>query len=294
MVNHFLYHLASGQAWFSCGLAILLVVSLDLCGVFVRHGRLGRVAWLLLWVAMVLAAVSATPVALWLAVPLVIFCVAYAVLGFSRRVRRRRLVLGAAAGSLVLLALAMELPFHWAGPQEGAHAHRLVVVADSLAAGLGRERTTWPRLLAQRTGIEVCDLSFAGANTHYALRSVTQELGPEKNTDAWVLISIGGNDMLGKTSAEAFASELDQLLEVARGDPTRPRTVLMQELPLLPGAWPFGAAQRRLAAKHGVILIPKRLLAGVVLTDENVVDGLHLSPAGHERMADLLVPWVSR
>ena len=294
MLNHFLYHLASGQAWFSCGLLILILIMLDMGKAFDAHRRIGRIAWFLLWLAMLLAAVTSTPVPLWLAVPLVLCCLAYLVLGFSHPVRKRRVILGAGAAIMVVLALGMELPFHWTGPPQGAHVHRLYVVADSLAAGLGREQTTWPKMLAARTGIEVCDLSFAGANTHYALRSVKPVLETDKDPGAWVLISIGGNDMLGKTSAKDFENELDQLLEVARGDPAQPRMVLLQELPLIPGAWAFGAIQRRLAAKHGVILIPKRLLASVVLTEENVVDGLHLSAAGHERMTERIVKWMGQ
>jgi acyl-CoA thioesterase-1 len=294
MLNHFLYHLASGQAWFSCGMVILAVVGLDLGGAFDRYKRLGRAAWVLLLLAMMLAGISATPVSWILAVPLLICCVGYLLFGFSQRKGRRRLVLGTGTVITTSLALATESPFHWAGPPKGEPCHRLYVVADSLAAGLGREKTTWPKLLASRTGIEVCDLSFAGANAHSALRGLAQALESDKDGGAWVLISIGGNDMLGRTSADNFEKDLDQLLEAARGNAATPRTVLMQELPLIPGAWAFGAIQRRLAAKHGVLLIPKRLLAGVVLTDENVVDGLHLSSAGHERMADLLVKWLSR
>src|SRR5262245_18229059 len=89
-----------------------------------------------------------------------------------------------------------------------------------------------------------------------------------------------------------FARHLDELLTKARGDVERPRTVLMLELPIIPGAWAFAAWQRHFAAKHGVILIPKRVMADVILTEANVVDGLHLSQRGHERMAELLVPWL--
>ncbi|HYT91625.1 MAG TPA: hypothetical protein VEL76_23130 [Gemmataceae bacterium] len=49
-----------------------------------------------------------------------------------------------------------------------------------------------------------------------------------------------------------------------------------------------------MASKHDVVLIPKRLLAGVILTGANVVDGLHLSSAGHARMAEQLGPWLGR
>lgn len=66
----------------------------------------------------------------------------------------------------------------------------------------------------------------------------------------------------------------------------------MLELPIIPGKWAYGAQQRRVAARHGALLVPKRLLAGVVLTQENTTDGLHLSATGHERMAQLLIAWL--
>jgi lysophospholipase L1-like esterase len=186
----------------------------------------------------------------------------------------------------------VELPYHLVRPPPAARSAGLYIVADSLGAGMGGERMTWPKLLAARYGLPNQDLSFAGANTRSALRRLTAALEGRADDPSWVLISIGGNDMLGKTSAEDFANDLDRLLALACGDPPHRRTVLMQELPLIPGASAFGAAQRRLAARYGVVLIPKRLLAGVVLTDENVVDGLHLSAAGHEHMAEALAPWL--
>jgi len=257
MLNLFLYHLASGQVWFSCGLVFLLVAVLDVLGGFDRRKRLGRLASILLLVAVLLAGASATPVPLWLAIPLAAACLAYLLFGFGHRVGKRRVVLAVCAGSLILVSLVLELPYHLAQPPAQARAQRLYVVADSLAAGLGQERTTWPKLLAARTGIEVRDLSYAGANTHSVLREVRAGLEAEDSASAWVLVSIGGNDMLGRTTAEAFGRDLDELLTLARGNPSRPRMVLMQELPLIPGAWAFGAEQRRLAARHGVVLIPK-------------------------------------
>src|SRR5437870_2613859 len=60
--------------------------------------------------------------------------------------------------------------------------------------------------------------------------------------------------------------------------------------PLLGGMPPFcsdyGRVQRRLAAAHGVTLIPKRWLADVLTADGATVDGIHLSQEGHERMAE--------
>lgn len=157
---------------------------------------------------------------------------------------------------------------------------------------MGREATTWPKRLHELTSIPIIDLSFAGANAASALRKQASVIERDAASQDWVLICIGGNDMLGPTKADDFGASLDQLLAKARGEPDHPRIVLMMELPIIPGAWAFAAWQRRLAAKYGVILIPKHIMADVVLTDANVIDGLHLSDAGHDRMAELLVPWL--
>jgi len=67
----------------------------------------------------------------------------------------------------------------------------------------------------------------------------------------------------------------------------------MMELPLIPWRGPFGLWQRRLAAKHGRGVDSEAGTGRVVLREENVLDGLHLSPAGHERMAQVLIPWLA-
>ena len=46
--------------------------------------------------------------------------------------------------------------------------------------------------------------------------------------------------------------------------------------------------QRELAAKYAVVLIPKRIFIGVLTTPGATVDGIHLSPAGHAWMADVI------
>ena len=60
---------------------------------------------------------------------------------------------------------ALELPYHLTRPPDRPQPRGVYVLADSLAAGLGTERTTWPKGLAERTGVKVHDLSAAGATT---------------------------------------------------------------------------------------------------------------------------------
>jgi hypothetical protein len=51
------------------------------------------------------------------------------------------------------------------------------------------------------------------------------------------------------------------------------------------GAGPVCRAQRDMAEKHGVALIPRRIFAGVLEGKDSTMDGIHLSNRGHEKMA---------
>lgn len=60
----------------------------------------------------------------------------------------------------------------------------------------------------------------------------------------------------------------------------------MFELPLPPFCNEFGRAQRTVAAKHNVILIPKRVFLSVIAGSDSTLDSIHLSQSGHQFMAD--------
>jgi acyl-CoA thioesterase-1 len=100
-----------------------------------------------------------------------------------------------------------------------------------------------------------------------------------------VIAEIGGNDLLGSTTPEAFERDLDALLARMGSDG---RTVLLLELPLPPGYNRFGQIQRGLAARHGALLVPKRVLMGVLASGGATLDSIHLSQAGHARMAETI------
>ena len=62
----------------------------------------------------------------------------------------------------------------------------------------------------------------------------------------------------------------------------------MFELPIPPLYEGFGRVQRNLASRHGVALIPKRILLSVIAAADATVDSLHLTQQGHDRMADVV------
>jgi acyl-CoA thioesterase-1 len=193
----------------------------------------------------------------------------------------RRTLLRCLVAIVWAIVLALEVPHHLPVTVAAKGSPKLYVIGDSITAGMGGEKVTWPRLLADNHSVEVVDLSRMGATTASALR-LADALPPKGGL---VLLEIGGNDLLGSTSAADFERDLDRLLESVSAPS---RTVLMFELPLPPFCNEYGRAQRRLASKYGVVLIPRRVLVGLLTEDGATVDSIHLDRQGHERMAEVV------
>jgi acyl-CoA thioesterase-1 len=98
-----------------------------------------------------------------------------------------------------------------------------------------------------------------------------------------VLLEIGGNDLLGGTTTTDFERDLDGLMTALRAPD---RQLILFELPLPPFRHEYGYIQRRLSQKHQVALVPKRVFLGILAGGDSTLDSIHLSQAGHERMAE--------
>jgi acyl-CoA thioesterase-1 len=194
--------------------------------------------------------------------------------------RQGRTRSAAIAGFLVLCAGMglWELQYHRSPRIELARDQTVYVIGDSISAGMRPEQRTWPLVLADLTGLNIVNLAQAGAMTANALK---QADGVEE-PDALIILEIGGNDLLGGTDSQAFRCSLDQLLAKLCVDNHR---LVMFELPLPPLRNPYGRAQRELAHRYGVTLIPKRYMTRIIGMPDGTLDGLHLSQAGHGEMA---------
>jgi acyl-CoA thioesterase-1 len=158
----------------------------------------------------------------------------------------------------------------------------LGIIGDSVTAGVGeRGVVNWPRVLADRYGVAVHDHSEMGANVSTALKQVASVSTDER----LVLLEIGGNDLLGEVSAERYEAGLSKLLAAVRQPG---RVVVMLELPLPPTYNAYGRIQRRLAQRHRVLLVPKRVLLSILQQGDTTLDTIHLTQEGHERMADAI------
>src|SRR5262249_22460950 len=95
----------------------------------------------------------------------------------------------------------------------------------------------------------------------------------------------GGNDLLGQTSLREFERDYDALI----ANLERPNRKLVGfELPLPPFCNAWGLAQRRIAAKHGVELIPKMRLMWMLLPPANTGDSIHPTQAGQDALVDIV------
>ncbi|MGC1274661.1 MAG: GDSL-type esterase/lipase family protein [Planctomycetaceae bacterium] len=277
-VDWFLYHVASGHAFFS-GMG-LIAVAVVLAATRTPVPRRG--VSVLVLVGVLLAAISATPLP-WFVYAITGVAVAAGLYAETRRDRlsHDRLVLARSAAVVsIVVAVSLEVPYHLPvrlEPQSGAS---LAVIGDSVTAGIGEnEAVTWPRLIARRQEIGVRDLSAMGAT----VSSARNQADGLHHDDTIVVLEIGGNDLLGETSVSSFSTGLESLLRRV----CRPgRTVVMFELPLPPTFNAYGRVQRRLAARYEVVLIPKRVLMGVLTGRDATLDTIHLSPHGHERLAE--------
>ncbi|WP_417374572.1 SGNH/GDSL hydrolase family protein [Gimesia maris] len=276
-MNPIVYHCASGQAFFTGVTLVPLAALLSL-----SEKRIARRGMVFSLVTGLLAiAVSSTPLPLWFYEAAVLGSLFWLVTLFTKRWRK------AAAEAMLgvwLLGLLLEVPYHLTPGVEPVSTRRLAVIGDSVTAGLGDAQTeTWPRILTREHDIAVQDLSHVGDTVSTARQRVA-----ETNLDApLVLLEIGGNDVLGNTTPAEFRTNLDRLLtEVSAPG----RQLVMLELPLPPFYHTFGRIQRTLAKKHGVKLVPKRVLLSILAGGDATLDSIHLSQAGQQQMADVV--WV--
>jgi acyl-CoA thioesterase I len=279
-VNPVILYFASGESFYPG--AVLLVV-LAVVSAFPAQQRsivLRRVA---VWIALILM-VMASPPFPWIADA--IFAATLLLWAISRNRTDNKwpsLRIGAVCALIPLLVALTTIEFrqrrlsiiHSAAP-EG-----LVVLGDSISAGLGERTRPWPEILQQTSGVEVKNLSKAGANMTDGL-AMTDRVEPQ---DRLILIELGGNDLISGESSDVFGQALASVFKKL----TAPgRTVVMFELPLLPEMIPYGRIQRRLARQYGVTLIPKRYLVSVISGRDATSDGLHLTEVGAQRMAALV------
>jgi acyl-CoA thioesterase I len=284
----FLLSFFDGTTFF-VGLALTMAGAAILLLVRQRQVRRMAVAGATIGVAMAIVSAVALPLwayAIWGVAVLAALALGARTENMERSGSRRRIaasVLFVATAGMVLA----ELPHHFAPHVSVPNGGTIFVVGDSLSAGIGRKERCWPDVLGERLGVPVVNLAMGGATARTAMAQAESVDRP----GSVVIVEIGGNDLLGGTSAVDFRSHLDELLSALHA---RGHRLVMFELPLYPFRNALGSAQRELAAKYGVTLIPKRFLTRVMGMADGTLDGLHFSQKGHDAMAEQMAEVLVR
>lgn len=281
---------------FISGMSMFIGAGMILCALVIPQGRgaaFRLTRGVLLMAGIVLVIFSSAPLPLWLyavwAVTTLVYDTAvrkkWNIRPGLRLPRKTVPVIGCFAGAACILAIAIESPWHVRPKIDLAEARTIYVIGDSLSSGIGAEDSdTWCDILRREHGLNIINLAVGGATAESAMR----QAGKLTEADALVILEIGGNDLLGSRGADEFETALTALIEATAG---AGRKLVMFELPLPPLMPPrhgYGHAQRRLARKYGMTLIPKHVLAQVLAGKDSTLDGLHLSPQGHRQLAELV------
>lgn len=273
-MNGLVFHIVSGQAFFT---GVLLLVLAAVASLAPRPviARLSVIAFLVGVIAIV---VSSTAIPSWLSTVAAASSLVWIASAYKQAWRRRASCVTALVWSVAAL---VEAPYHVTPTLDLVADRSIAVIGDSVTAGMGGDgvQECWPEILARERNLRVQDISHMGETAASALKRAKG-----RQIDApLVFVEIGGNDVLGSTTTTQFASDLDSLLShLSAAD----RQVVMFELPLPPFCHEYGRAQRSAAAKHGVVLIPKRVFLSVLAADGATLDSIHLSDRGHRMMAE--------
>lgn len=189
---------------------------------------------------------------------------------------------------------------------------RLLLLGDSLAAGLGAERrkeTLGARLakgLARRMQrpVRLHTAAKVGAESH-ELEGQLDTL-PEAYRPDIAVIVVGGNDVTHLNAPASAARHLEQAIirlremgaEVVVG--TCPDLGALRSVPqplravISRMSWHMSVVQRRAARRQGASVVSLRNLVGPIFRAEPgemfSVDSFHPSAAGYRRTADALLP----
>jgi len=277
MMNPIVLQLANGNLFF---VGLVMIVA----ALFLRLWFEGRILGLVLRIGYIAGIVfvifSATPLSLWLYCLWFGLCVAAALVVFSKKLSFQRKMLVSFTISLCSLVMCLvELPYHLSPTIKASPKQLLFVVGDSISAGISAKDRAWPDVLADISHFKVINLAKPAATVETAMDQIAGIVG----SNSLVLVEIGGNDLLGHTDSKNFYIQLDQLLGKLAAENSQ---IVVFELPLFPFCNAFGKAQRNLAKKYNVILIPKHYLTDVFGLKGGTVDGLHLSQKGHDALAN--------
>jgi acyl-CoA thioesterase-1 len=186
-----------------------------------------------------------------------------------------------------------------ATPAPAAAELRIVVLGDSIAAGLGlAEADAFPAVVEERLHdagfpVEVVNAGVSGDTSAGGLRRIDWILRQEPEV---VVVELGANDALRGQPLDSTEDNLRQIITRCRA--AGAQVVLTgMDVPTNYGpdyAGGFAAMYERIAADEGVVLVPAFVREVGLEPELMQPDGLHPTAEGQRRLADQLVPVLER
>lgn len=204
------------------------------------------------------------------------------------------------------LALLLTTTFFFSGGKELPAASNpvkkepeavIVAMGDSLTAGFGLpERDAYPALLENLLAekgypCRVINAGVSGETSSGALSRLQWVLRLKPDV---VLLATGANDGLRGIDPEILENNLNQIIQILKENDALVILAGMQMVHNLGETYTeaFRAVYPRVAARQEVPLIPF-LLEGVAGDPRlNLPDGIHPNRAGHEKIAETVLPFV--
>lgn len=180
-------------------------------------------------------------------------------------------------------------------PDDVAERPRVVILGDSLTAGLGlAPEDAYPerlqaRIDAQGWPLDVVAMGVSGDTTAGGLRRLDWALEGDVRL---LVVALGGNDALRGLPVEQMEGNLGRIIDRALARGMRVVLAGMEAPPNFGAAYTsnFRDVFRRLAESRDVAFVPF-LLEGVAgVPDLNQADGIHPNEAGAARVAEHLWP----
>jgi acyl-CoA thioesterase-1 len=285
-LNDFILHFASGEAFFSGLLLLIVAVALSL---FKLKSIKLYLAGIICVAGLISIASSSTPLPVWVYIIIGIVVLAQLFCIESSRLKgKHKMFIRITVCIAALFAAGMELPFWFSPPPVELKSKTIFLIGDSLGAGTGfKGENTWADIIAKKFDLNVINKSVGGGTAGSSIKSLKKikNIG-EKDL---VIIEIGGNDMFKGMTGTEFRRDLRELIvEIKKFT----GNVIMLEIPLAPFSNGFGKAQRELCAEFNITLIPKKHFSWVLRGEKSTVDGLHLSNYGHEKMAKVIMEHI--
>jgi len=178
---------------------------------------------------------------------------------------------------------------------------KILILGDSLTEGYGVEiAQTFPRLLEKKLNsavglrssvtkpvYSVLAAGIGGATSASAVRRFKWHL---KSKPKWLIVALGGNDVLRGLKAQDTQKNLDALIELALSHHIKVILAGMKSPPNYGKeyALQFDQLFLDLSKKWQVPLIPFLLTGVAGEADKNIDDGIHPNAKGHQIIADNL------